>query len=415
VASEAKQTSPSLDSAEARALDIAVLEISQSVGAGFAASLLADFGARVYVAEPPPHGTSLRQLGPKELGLDWWDIVGRNKRSLAIDPAHRDAAPVMTRLLSCMDMVITDIGRPAWASDMWLRLLDGISPQPLVVDLFPTGADRPDLWPWSIAPELTGATTGMAALTGYEFGPPVQPEMPLTEYLAGALAAAGAMAELRKARLAKSQPVHFPVATHEAVQRAIEWQVPVAAVLGHPESRIGNRFPLSAGISNMHRTKDGKYVALSAATQAVASRLLVMIGGETLDRDERFASPQARAGNMNVLYHIVGEWIAQRTADEAFAAAQDADVVIGPIYSVVDILADAQIAARDNVVHSRRQVPMPGTLPSISNIATSVPADAPAIGQHSAAALDLAGYSESEIERLKASGVIWIDGRRVLS
>ena len=334
MASEAKPTSPSVDSVDSRAVDIAVLEISQSVGAGFTASLLADFGARVYLVEQPPHGTSVRKLGPEELGLDWWDIAGRNKRSLAIDPAHRDAAPAMTRLLSRMDIVITDIGKPAWASDPWLRLLDGISPQPLVVDLFPTGADRPDLWPWSIAPELTGAVTGMAALTGYEFGPPVQPEMPLAEYLAGALAAAGAMAELRKAYLAKAQPVHFPVAIHEAVQRAIEWQVPVAAVLGRPEPRIGNQFPLSAGVSNMHRTKDGKYVAVSAATQEVASRLLVMIGGETLDRDERFASPQARASNMNVLYQIVDEWIAQRTADEAFAAGRDSDVVIGPIYSV---------------------------------------------------------------------------------
>ena len=408
---ETQPTSPLTDGARTRGLDIAVLEISQSVGAGFAGSLLADFGARVYVAERPPHGASLRSLGPKELGADWWDIVGRNKRSLAIDPAHRDAAPVVTRLLSSMDMVITDIGKPAWASDHWLRLLDGISPQPLVVDLFPTGADRPDLWPWSIAPELTGATTGMVALTGYEFGPPVQPEMPLAEYLAGTLAAAGAMAELRKARLAKTRPIHLPVATHEAVQRAIEWQVPVAAVLGRPEPRIGNQFPLSAGVSNMHRTKDGRYVALSAATQAVASRLLTMIGGETLDRDERFASPQARAGNMSALYQIIDEWIAQRTADETFAAAEDADVVIGPIYSVDDILADAQIAARDNVMNSERKVPMPAVLPSISSIKPNVPIAAPTIGQHSGEALDFAGYSEAEIERMKASRLIWNDER----
>ncbi len=411
MAAEAKLTSPSVDSAHARALDIVVLDISQSAGAGFAASLLADFGARVYVAERPPRGTRLRELGPKELGSDWWEIVGRNKRSLAIDPAHRDAAPVMTRLLSRMHMVIADIGKPAWAADPWLRLLDGISPQPLVVDLFPTGADRRDLWPWSVAPELTGAATGMVALTGYESGPPVQPEMPLPEYLAGTLAAAGAMAELRKARLARTQPVHLPVATHEAVQRAIEWQLPVATVFGHAEPRIGNRFPLSAGVANMHRTRDGKHVALSAATQAVASRLLVMIGGETLDRDERFASPQARAGNMSALYGIIDAWVAERTAGEVFAAAQAADVVIGPIYSVDDILADAQIAARDNVTRSERQVPMPAVLPSIGNIKPSVPTAAPRIGQQSAEALGLAGYSETEIERLKASRLIWNDGR----
>lgn len=409
MASEAKPTPPSAQGAPA--LDIAILEISQSAGAGFAASLLADFGARVYVVEWPPHGTNLRNLGPKELGSDWWNIVGRNKRSLAIDPTHRDATPVMTRLLSRMDMVITDIGKPAWASDPWLRLLDGISPQPLVVDLFPTGADRPALWPWSIAPELAGAVTGMVALTGYESGPPVQPEMPLAEYLAGMLAAAGAMTELRKARLAKAEPIHLPVAMHEAVQRAIEWQLPVATVFGRAEPRIGNRFPLSAGVSNMHRTKDGRHVALSAATQAVASRLLTMIGGEQLDRDERFASPMVRAGNMNALYRIIDEWVAIRTADEVFAAAHGADVVIGPIYSVDDILADAQIAARDNVVHSGGQVPMPAVLPSISNVEPNVPAAAPTIGQHSSEALEFAGYGRAEIEHFKTSRLIWNDGR----
>ena len=396
-------------SAPTGALNVTILDISQSPGAGFAASLLADFGARVYVAERPPSGASLRHLGPPELGADWWDIVGRNKRSLAIDPSHRDAASVMTRLLTHADMVITDVGKPAWAADLWLRLLDGIAPQPLVVDLFPTGADRRELWPWSVAPELSGAATGMVALTGYEDGPPVQPEMPLAEYLGGALAAAGALAELRKARLTNTPPVHLPVAMHEAALRAIEWQLPVATVFGQAEPRIGNRFPLSAGVANMHRTKDGKHVALSAATQAVAGRLLVMIGGETLSRDERFASPQARAMNMNALYGLIDDWVGARTADEVFAAAQAADVVIGPIYSVDDILADPQIAARENIVHSERQVPMPAVLPSISGIARNGPTAAPAIGQHSTEVLRLAGYSDAEIERFKQARLIWAE------
>jgi crotonobetainyl-CoA:carnitine CoA-transferase CaiB-like acyl-CoA transferase len=410
VDTEASPASPLSGNAQTRALDITILDISQSPGAGFAASLLADFGARVYVVERPPQGARLRHLGPPELGADWWDIVGRNKRSLAIDPAHRDAGPVLTRLLSCVDMVITDIGKPGWASDPWLRLLDGLAPQPLVVDLFPTGADRRELWPWSVAPELTGAATGMVALTGYESGPPVQPEMPLAEYLAGALAATGALAELRKARLTGTPPVHLPVAMHEAVQRAIEWQLPVATVFGQAEPRIGNRFPLSAGVANMHRTRDGKHVALSAATQAVASRMMVMIGSEALSRDARFASPQARAANMSALYAIIDDWVGARSADEVFAAAQEADVVIGPIYSADDMLSDPQIVARDNIVHSERQVPMPAVLPSISGIARNGPSAAPAIGQHSAEALTLAGYGATDIERFRATGLIWAEG-----
>ena len=105
----------------------------------------------------------------------------------------------------------------------------------------------------------------------------------------------------------------------------------------------------------------------------------------------------------------------RRTADEVFAEAQKADVVIGPIYSVDDILADPQIAARNNIIRSERQVPMPAVLPWISNIMPNSPAPSPMIGEHSAEALRFAGYAKAEIERLNASGLMWNDGRRVAS
>ena len=130
----------------AQALDVVVLEISQSAGAGFAASLLADFGARVYIAETPPAGSRLRTAGPRQVGPGWWDIVARNKRSLAIDVTRPDAAPVMTRLLSGVNMVITDIGKPNWPSDPCCLL---IMPAPAGRRCLSPGADRPDLWPWS--------------------------------------------------------------------------------------------------------------------------------------------------------------------------------------------------------------------------------------------------------------------------
>ena len=171
---------------------------------------------------------------------------------------HRRAQQAVTRDRSCASRRRTGHDAPAVAhghSDHgyrkaclgvgpWLRLLDGISPQPLVVDLFPTGADRPDLWPWSIAPELTGAVTGMAALTGYEFGPPVQPEMPLAEYLAGALAAAGAMAELRKASPGQSPARSF--SGRDTRGRAARDRMAGACCGGARASRTQDRQPVSA-------------------------------------------------------------------------------------------------------------------------------------------------------------------------
>lgn len=393
--------------ASPQVLNVSVLDLSQSPGAGFATSLLADFGARVYLAEKPPHGSALRAIGPIELGDRWWDIIARNKRSIAIDPSRAGAESVVARVLASVDMVMTDIGKPNWAADPWLRHVEAVLKPPLVVDLFSTGADRPERWPWSIAPELSSAATGMLAITGFEGGPPMQPEMPLAEYLSGALAATGALAELRRAKRDDVPPVNLPVGLHEAVLRAIEWQVPVATAFGKAEGRIGNRFPMNAGVSNMHRTRDGKHVALSAATQAVAERLMIMIGGKELAQDPRFASPMTRLDHMPALYESIDTWVAQRTAEEVFAAAREADVVIGPIYTVDDILADRQIAARGNIVRSERGVPMPGVVPTVSNTRPAVHGPGPSIGQHTAEALELAGYIENDIARLHEAGVIW--------
>ncbi|MBK9609423.1 MAG: CoA transferase, partial [Betaproteobacteria bacterium] len=137
----------------------------------------------------------------------------------------------------------------------------------------------------------------------------------------GGTLASGALAKLHCALAGKAQSWRLPVALHEAVQRMIEWQVPVASLYGRAEPRNGNNFPMNAGVSNMHRTADGRFVAISAANQAVAYRLLRMIGGDALAQDPRFDSPATRFRNMTPLYAILDAWIGARTLAEVEALA----------------------------------------------------------------------------------------------
>ncbi|MBK9609424.1 MAG: CoA transferase [Betaproteobacteria bacterium] len=148
-----------------------VLELASSPGACFAGSLLADFGATVVVCENTGAGTPARHLRPGVPGDIWWSTLARNKYSLALEPANDGAAEVIDRLFARAALVVTDRVRAQWRDNPWLSRILRLNRPPLVAEIFPTGADLPQLWAGSVAPELTGAATGMMSLTGWGDGP----------------------------------------------------------------------------------------------------------------------------------------------------------------------------------------------------------------------------------------------------
>ena len=167
---------------------LTVLEVADTLGAAFAGSLLADYGATVIVCEPP-EGSKLRRLGPAMLDEMRWKILARNKQSVATDWAV--STDLIRQLLAQADMLIVDTAAPERIGSPWFTVLETMpeAERPLVVEVFPTGADRPDLWRYASRPEFAGAASGVMALTGHTGKTPIQAEVPLTDYLAGTLAA----------------------------------------------------------------------------------------------------------------------------------------------------------------------------------------------------------------------------------
>jgi len=359
---------------------LTVLEVADTLGAAFAVSLLADYGATAIVGEPP-EGSRLRRLGPAAIRGARWKILARNKRSVAADWASPDSARQIRRLLAQADMLVTDSAKPQRAGNPWFAVLETMpeAERPLVVEVFPTGADHPELWPYAVRPEFAGAASGVMALTGHTGKTPIQAEAPLIDYLAGTLAATKALMALRNARMRGTVPATVATPLHQAVQRMIEWQTPVATAKGRAETRMANNFPMNAGIANMHPTGDGKYVAISAVTQATALRLMHMVGGPELCADPRFATAEARSRGLAELYAQIDAWTGARTTPEILETAAAQDVVLGPIYTTDDVLADAQIAARGNIV-TVDGVAMPSVTPRLSGMEGVIRRGGPVVG-----------------------------------
>jgi crotonobetainyl-CoA:carnitine CoA-transferase CaiB-like acyl-CoA transferase len=350
---------------------LVVLEIADSAGACFAGSQFADFNADVIMCEPTAGPSLMRSMGPK----GWWQVLARNKRSLSLKEGDAGAA-IIRALFERADLIVTDVPTAEQAKHPWLRELAHVKHKPLVAEVFPSGADLPELWSADVFSESTAAVAGMMALTGEAEGAPLQPEFPLGDYLAGVLAAFRAAIALRwQARSGRSADA-IAVPTHQALLRMIEWQIPVATATGRTEIRTANAFPMDSGISNMHLTRDGKYFAISAANQASAVRLMKMIGGEALANDPRFATIEARARGVAPLYEKLDQWFGERTAAEAQIEATKHDVVLGPIYDTNDILAEAHFPARHNIIEMADDdgglIRMPAITPRIEGVETSV-------------------------------------------
>jgi crotonobetainyl-CoA:carnitine CoA-transferase CaiB-like acyl-CoA transferase len=379
-----------------------VLEVTAGVAAAFSTALLSDFGADTVVCEGPPRGSLLRDLGPADVRDVWWSVLGRNKRSVALDLDSKDAPVVLDRLKAWASIVVDSVPDGDRGADVGA---------PLTMHIYPTGADRPGEWGWSTRPELAGAATGAMTLTGWADGPPTQPEFPLTDYTMGMFSAAAAMLELRASQLESRSPAPLSFATHEALMRLNEWQIVIASGTGRAECRTGNRLPMNTNVGSIFKTRDGKLLTVSAATQDVIERLIAMVGGDEAARDPRFRTLAARKANMDALEEIIADWMRRHDLGDAMDRVLKCDVVAGPIFNAADIEASAQVKFRNNIVtgdqtrHS--QFPMPSVLPQIGGLDAAVKRAGPTVGGDTDAILRELNFSDAEVRELRRSGAIW--------
>ncbi|MBM3407912.1 MAG: hypothetical protein FJY25_11360 [Betaproteobacteria bacterium] len=382
-----------------QALNLRIFEATDTPAPAFAAALLGDFGASVTVIEAP-EGSGLRRLGAKLVQDVWWPIIGRNKRSLALDAADPHTARVLEVIVQNADLLLTD---DSPLGLMLRKAASRVDHQALVVRLFSPGADLPEAFAGSTDSRFAGLATGVVALTGHPHGPPVQGEFPLADATSGMMAATAALFELRRARLAGERPVPIEIGLHETLLRMNEWQLQVASVQGYAEPRNGNRFPMNWNLGNIFSTRDERLLTVSAATPSVADRMLNMVGGEALRTDPRFNTPQARRDNMDELDSRIAQWMAARDADVAMREVLENDVVVGPLFDAAELLCDEHIAARGDIVRVADgrggEIPMPAPLPHLSTLPGRVRHIGPAVGADTEALMRELGLTPDNTRR----------------
>lgn len=388
-----------------------VIDAGQMIAAPLACTLLADFGADVIKIEHPEQGDAMRARPPEKEGKSlWWKVIGRNKRNITLNLGKPEGRDLLLRLIKDADVLVENF-RPG-TFERWglgYDVLSAINPRLVLVRVSGYGQTGPYAQRGGYG-TVAEAFTGLPSFTGFPDGPPtLSSSYAQADSVAATFAALGAMFALHE-RQASGRGQEVDVSLFEPLFRLIEFQTIAYDQLGFVRERIGNRSTTDSP-RNAYRTRDDRYITISASTQKSFDRLVETMGMGELARDPRFTDGLLRQRNADVLDTIMAGWFLRHDFDEALRILEAGEVVSGPILTIAEIFKDPHYAARKAIVPvpdaDFGEVRMQNAVPLLSRTPGAVRHTGAELGAcNEEVWLGEMGLDPLEFERLRAAKVI---------
>lgn len=338
---------------------VRVIDCSTVIAGPGCARHLGDYGADVIKVERPDGGDGTRDMGwtdPADGVTLWWKLVGRNKRTVALDLKSDAGRDAMLALCDSAQVLVENF-RPGTLERLGLGpdVLLARNPELVVTRVTGFGQDGPYAGRPGFA-TLAEAMSGFAAVNGEPDGPPLLPPIALADEVTALAAAFATM-----------------VAVHSGVGQVVDVNLletmvqlmgalPSASVLlGYDQPRLGAGIPYSVP-RGTYRSADGQWLAVSTSAEPVARRVLALVG---LGDDDRLRSFAGRVEHRDEVDAALTDWIAARPAEEVLRAFNDADAAIAPVLSSRELAADPHAIARQLLIDVEG-VPMPGPVARLS-------------------------------------------------
>jgi len=388
--------------------DVRIVDTSRLVAGNMLTAVLDDMGADVMKVEEPGRGDPLRDWRVKGVSAHW-KVYGRNKRSLTLDLRRPEGRELLLRLVEQAQVFVENF-RPGKLESLGLApaVLLERNPGLIVVRISGWGQTGP----YASRPgygTLVEAMSGFAALNGFEDRPPVLPPLALADMVAGLYGAMAVLVALRHREVGAGSGQVIDLPLFDPLFSLLSAEAPIYRLTGEIKRRTGSRSNTSAP-RNVYRTRDGRWLALSASMQVMAERLFRAMGREDLIHDPRFRTNADRLAHVEELDEIVQDFIARRTLDENLAFFEKAGVTVAPVYDIEQILADPHFREREVIVEmpdaDMGRVPMHNVVPRLSASPGSLRLPAPALGQHTEEILTGLGLTPEDVRRLAAEGVV---------
>ena len=373
---------------------IRIIEMAGMGPGPFCGMLLADMGADIVRVE---------RLKASDRGIDFpprFDLLNRNKRSVAIDLKSVEGTATLLRLISGADALIEGF-RPGVMERLGVgpEVCQSINQKLIYGRITGWGQDGP-------LAQAAGHDLNYIALSGalHSIGPAQgKPSVPLNligDFGGGALyLAMGMLAAIIEAgKSGKGQVVDTAMVDGVASLMTMQYGLMQMGMWKHP--RGGNLLDGGAPFYNVYETSDGRYVSVGAIERRFYDELLQRMGLQ----DEALPGQNDERG-WQQLRERLAEVFATRTRDEWSAVFEGSDACFAPVLDPMEAVNHPHSVAR-GVYTEVDGVTQPQPVPRFSRTASALSNPPPASGSDTAQVLVDWGFDACELASLQASGAV---------
>lgn len=390
-----KRTPPS-----ARPLDgLVVVEVGGGIEAAAAGSILAVFGAQVLKIEPAASGDAERNTPPLVggVGADFL-LLNRGKQSIALDAESKKGRDAYLAIAGKADIVIDGAGYGVLdRAGIGYKALGKITDQLIYVAITGYGQTGPlaktlgaeiNYLAFAGALELFGGTSGLPSLPGMLLGP----------IAAGAFPAViGALMALQ-ARQASGQGQLVDAAVVDGLMGVLALNLAQYSALKLKPRYGKGRFYGQYACYQLYPARGSHWLAVGALAPSAWTTLCKL-----LKREDLIADQYADEDRQQVLIAELTRIFQRKEIREWMEIFTGHDVCVTPVRGVAGAAHDEHLIERGTIVPIKGPdgpFSQLGAFPKLSNTPGAVGGDVPALGAHTAEALELAGVSKKDIDAL---------------
>ncbi len=389
---------------------VRVLDLSRILAGPYCAMLLGDYGADVIKVEEPQSGDGTRSWGPPWVGDQsaYFLTANRNKRSITVNMKSEEGRAIIRRLAADSDVLIENFkpGTMAqWGLDY--AALAAANLRLIYCSLTGYGQDGP----YCNRPGydfVIQAQSGIMSITGPVEGEPYKVGVAVADLMAGLFATTAILAALHEREQSGSgQAIDVALLDAQIAGLANVGQNYLATAV--TPARYGNAHPSIVPYESF-ATCDGA-IAVAIGSDQQYRKFCRQIERDDLTENAAFRTNSARVANRTILIPLLQAIFATRSSQEWIELLQAIDVPVGSINDVAAALDDMQVRARgmvQQVEHATQGlIDLIGPVAKFSRTPAAIHRAPPPLGYDTAAVLsERLGYSQPEIDQLRAQGVI---------
>ena len=366
---------------------------------------LADWGANVVKIDAILEDGG-EQLGGPRHGSDFQNLH-RNKRAMALNLKKPEGLEVFKRLVEKADVVVENF-RPDVKAKLGIdyESVRKINPRIVYGSISGFGQDGP----YHKRPgfdQIAQGMGGLMSITGAPGEGPMRVGIPVADLTAGLFCAMGILTALLE-RDVSGEGQWVKSSLLQAQIFMLDFQAARWLMDKDVAKQAGNDHPTSIP-TGVFKTSDG-YINIATTGGRIWHRFAEAVGAPDLPNRPEYATGPDRSKNRKALNAEINKLTEKKSSETWVTEFNAAGVPCGPIYSIDQMFADAQVEhlgiAQDVPNAEGRHIRLVGQPFTLSRTPSKMAARPPEFGEQTDEILTEFEFTKDEIEQLRKNNVV---------